>query len=153
MANLSHIHGFASEERKAQHTPTPWMTQPCGEMLPNDVMIVADCGKNSDGIQAISTVARALSIRQTKEVTAANAAFIVEAVNNHTPMLKSLESCAKLFDILAAKLDRWAVESQTGGWSTHQVDENLKTANDCRRYASQIRSALPHGDVGSASHE
>jgi len=78
-----------------EHTPTPWMTQPCGELLPNDVMIIADCGKNSDGIQAISTVARALSIRQTPEVTAANAAFIVTAVNCHEMLVKTLEGIAE----------------------------------------------------------
>jgi hypothetical protein len=73
-----------------EHTPTPWMTQPCGELLPDDVMIVADRGKVRNGIQSISTVARALSIRQTKEVTAANAAFIVQAVNSHDALVKLL---------------------------------------------------------------
>src|SRR6185312_6233219 len=120
----------------SEHTPTPWMTQPCGELLPNDVMIVADCGKNSDGFQCISTVARALSIRQTPEATAANADFIVTAVNNHAPMVKSLAHCAQLFDTLAKTLDRWANDSRTGGWSTHQVQENIQRADDCRRYAS-----------------
>jgi len=67
---------------------------------------------------------------------------IISAVNNHIPMMKSLEHCAKLFDTLAQTMDRWATESQTGGWSTHQVDENIKRANDCRRYAAQIRSAV-----------
>ena len=72
-----------------------------------------------------------------------NAELIVASVNNHAPMLKSLEHCAKLFDVLAVKLDRWAAESRSGGWSTHQVQPNLDAANDCRRYASQIRQALP----------
>jgi hypothetical protein len=65
------------------------------------------------------------------------------AINNHAPMLKSLEHCAGLFDTLANKLDRWATESRQDGWSTHQVEENRRTADDCRRYAASIRSALP----------
>lgn len=68
------------------------------------------------------------------------------AINNHAPMLKTLRHCAELFDTLAQTMDRWAVESRQGGWSTHQVDENIKRANDCRRYAASIRSALPNGD-------
>ncbi|MEY9506944.1 hypothetical protein ABIE87_006502 [Bradyrhizobium diazoefficiens] len=67
---------------------------------------------------------------------------IISAVNNHMPMMKSLEHCAKLFDTLAQTMDRWATQSQTGGWSTHQVEENIKRANDCRRYAAEIRSAV-----------
>jgi hypothetical protein len=90
-------------------------------------------------------VAQALG-QETVEERDANASLIVAAVNNHAPMLSSLESCAKLFDTLAIKLDRWATESRMGGWSTHQVDENIKTAADCRRYAAQIRSALPNGE-------
>lgn len=75
----------------AQHTPTPWMISPCGAMAPDDVMIVADFGRNENGIQQISTVAKALSIRQTKEVTAANAAFIVRACNAHEELVRMLQ--------------------------------------------------------------
>jgi len=57
----------STQPMTATHTPTPWMTQPCGELLPDDVMIVADMGKLPNGIQQISTVARVLSIRQTPE--------------------------------------------------------------------------------------
>lgn len=75
----------------SKHTPTPWMTSPCGALAPDDVMIVADFGRNENGIQQISTVAKALSIRQTKEVTAANAAFIVRCVNVHEELLAALK--------------------------------------------------------------
>lgn len=75
----------------------------------------------------------------------ADADLIITAVNNHAPMIKSLEHCAKLFDTLAVKIDRWATESQYGGWSTHQVQQNKATADDCRRYAAHIRRALPIG--------
>ena len=71
------------------------MTSPCGELLPDDVMIVADLGKTENGIQQISTVARALSIRQTKETTAANAAFIIKSVNNHDALVKALKEIAE----------------------------------------------------------
>ena len=74
----------------AEHTPTPWMTHRAGEMLPDDWMIMADLGKLPNGIQQVSTVARALSIRQTPETTAANAAFIVKAVNNHEDLVNAL---------------------------------------------------------------
>ena len=74
-----------------EHTKTPWVTQPCGELAPNDVMIVADMGKLPNGIQQISTVARALSVRQTPETTAANAAFIVKAVNSHEALVAEAE--------------------------------------------------------------
>lgn len=74
-----------------KHTQTPWMTQACGELCPDDVMIVADLGRLSNGIQQISTVAKALAIRQTKETTAANAAFIVRACNSHDALVKALK--------------------------------------------------------------
>lgn len=70
------------------------------------------------------------------------AVMIVTAVNSHAPMLKSLEQSAKLFDVLAQTMDRWATESREGGWSTHQVADNRKRADDCRRYAAHIRAAL-----------
>lgn len=41
----------------------------------------------------------------------------------------------------ADQLDRWAMESRTGGWSTHQVTANRRWADECRRQAS-IVSAL-----------
>lgn len=74
------------------------------------------------------------------------APVIVAAVNNHAPMLKTLGHCAQLFDTMAQTLDRWAIESREGGWSTHQVQDNRKRADDCRRYAASIRSALPNGE-------
>jgi hypothetical protein len=80
------------------HTPTPWMTHRAGEMLPDDWMIMADMGLTPNGIQQVSTVARALSIRQTPETTAANAAFIVKAVNSHEALVKALQFIADGYD-------------------------------------------------------
>lgn len=35
----------------------------------------------------------------------------------------------------AEQCDRWADESQRGGWSTHQVSANRKLADELRRVA------------------
>lgn len=43
---------------------------------------------------------------------------------------------------MADRLDQWAVDSQTGGWSTYQVEPNIKSANDCRREAAKLRNAI-----------
>lgn len=40
---------------------------------------------------------------------------------------------------LANRLENWANESRTGGWSTHQVDANRKAADDCRREAARVK--------------
>lgn len=121
------------------HTPTPWnaasaYSSVCG------VPIVNQKGQRI-GNTALPDMPKEWD--ELKERAVADAALIVTAVNNHAPMVKSLEHCAQLFDTLAQTIDRWATQSQTGGWSTHQIDENMKRANDCRRYAAQIRSALP----------
>lgn len=42
---------------------------------------------------------------------------------------------------MANTLDRWANESRSGGWSTHQVQPNMKAADDCRRRAAKLRDA------------
>lgn len=44
-------------------------------------------------------------------------------------------------DTLADRLDRWASQSQSGGWSTHQVSANTAAADECRRMAARLRSA------------
>jgi hypothetical protein len=51
-----------------------------------------------------------------------------------------LKSAADFLDALANRLDGWAESSRKGGWSTHQVEANVATANDCRRQAAQLRS-------------
>lgn len=104
----------------SEHTQTPWMTNPAGEMLPDDWMIVADMGKTPNGIQQISTVARALSIRQTPETTAANAAFIVRAVNAHEQLVAALEWYAKDYDY-ATGCSQW-----DGGAKARAALSNLK---------------------------
>lgn len=132
----------------AKHTPTPW--QRSGIRVKSKVGGVEtsghQIGPDSDPIAMVYYSDETDALHHE---TLANATFIVTAVNNHAPMLKSLEHCAQLFDTLAQTMDRWAIESRQGGWSTHQVDENRKRADDCRRYAAQIRSALPSDQRGT----
>ena len=40
---------------------------------------------------------------------------------------------------VAMQLDAWAVQSRSGGWSTHQVEGNIALANSARRMADQLR--------------
>lgn len=49
---------------------------------------------------------------------------------------------AAFLDEMADRLDGWARESRTGGWSTHQVKDNKRAANDCRRMAATIRQGI-----------
>jgi hypothetical protein len=53
-----------------------------------------------------------------------------------------LESDAHFLDGLANDLDSWAEQSRSGSWSTHQVQDNIARANDCRRRAAVIRKLL-----------
>lgn len=48
---------------------------------------------------------------------------------------------------MADQLDRWAQESRTGGWSTHQVDPMIRKANDLRRQAAQFRLAVKEKEI------
>lgn len=50
-----------------------------------------------------------------------------------------LNSTIHFLDELANTLDRWALQSLNGGWSTHQVDANKMKADDCRRQAAVLR--------------
>jgi hypothetical protein len=40
---------------------------------------------------------------------------------------------------MANRLDGWATESRSGGWSTHQVKPNMESADYCRRHAAILR--------------
>ena len=125
-----------------EHTPTPWNAAAAYSSVVGVPIVNQKCQRV--GNTALPGMPKEWD--DMKQRAVADAALIVAAVNNHAPMLKSLEHCAQLFDTLANKMDRWATESLNGGWSTHQVDENRKAADDCRRYAASIRSALPNGD-------
>ena len=43
---------------------------------------------------------------------------------------------------LADMMDKWAEQSRSGGWSTHQVDANRKAADEARRCSAQLRRQL-----------
>lgn len=49
---------------------------------------------------------------------------------------------AAYLSTVADQLDKWAHESKTGGWSTHQVVPNIALANSCRRMAARLRGAI-----------
>lgn len=120
------------------HTPTPWGAASAYSSVCGVPIISQKGGRVAN--TALPDMPKEWD--ELKQRAVADAAFICKAVNNHAPMVKSLELCAQLFDTLAQTMDRWATQSQVGGWSTHQVDENMKRANDCRRYAAQTRLAL-----------
>lgn len=61
-------------------------------------------------------------------------------MNSHT--YEMFETIAGRLDEYANLLDGWARESRTGGWATHQVNENIENANKMRRDAAEIRSFL-----------
>lgn len=65
-----------------------------------------------------------------------------EDVRTILSLLEGAKQDAAFMDRLANTLDEWAVQSRSGGWSTHQVDANAKEANECRRRAAQIRAAI-----------
>lgn len=50
-----------------------------------------------------------------------------------------LNNTIHFLDELANTLDRWAVQSRTGGWSTHQTAANIAQADACRRQAAALR--------------
>lgn len=45
-------------------------------------------------------------------------------------------------EIMADRLDGWARDSRSGGWSTHQVQANITAADECRRQAAKLKTAL-----------
>jgi hypothetical protein len=54
----------------------------------------------------------------------------------------ALGGAVKQLEAVADKCDRWAEQSQSGGWSTHQVHDNRRTADSCRRIAARLRASL-----------
>lgn len=53
---------------------------------------------------------------------------------------EALADAAAYLSTVAAQLDKWAEESKSGGWSTHQVDGNIALSNGCRRMADRLRA-------------
>ncbi len=53
-----------------------------------------------------------------------------------------MESTVIFLRELADRLDGWAHESLSGGWSTHQVQANIESANECRRKAAELERTI-----------
>ncbi len=53
-----------------------------------------------------------------------------------------LQLAVGFLEALANQLDDWARESREGRWSTHQVADNIRVANDCRRKAAELKVVL-----------
>lgn len=47
-----------------------------------------------------------------------------------------IEQALELIDTMADQLDLWAGQSQSGGWSTHQVDPMRQKADELRRHSA-----------------
>lgn len=56
------------------------------------------------------------------------------------PLITFLES-------IANQLDKWAYESRKGGWSTHQVEPQIKLANEIRRLVSTQKTNKPNDTI------
>lgn len=54
----------------------------------------------------------------------------------------AIADAAAYLSTLAEQLDKWAEESRTGGWSTHQVTGNTAMADSCRRMADKLRRTI-----------
>lgn len=59
-------------------------------------------------------------------------------------MSKELREAIKLLEEEAVQLDRWADESLSGGWSTHQVKPMRKRAEFLRNKVNALRVQV-HG--------
>lgn len=57
-------------------------------------------------------------------------------------LIAALQFAAEQKDRDANQLDRWAEQSRTGGWSTHQVEPMTKLADKLRREAAGIRGTV-----------
>lgn len=57
-------------------------------------------------------------------------------------LLKEARALLAATDEAADTCDRWAEESRSGGWSTHQVKANRELADTLRRKGAKLRAAL-----------
>lgn len=92
------------------HTPTPWRV----EEWPDDIM-------DSEGMAVATTDTSGISRVLPEEVRAANAAFIVRAVNNHDKLVEALRwyeeqasNCRKLGGIREGEDARAALDADGG---------------------------------------
>ena len=60
-----------------------------------------------------------------------------------------VERALELIEKSAEESERWAMQSKTGGWSTHQVDANLGLASRLRMFLAESKSREPTVDCPS----
>ncbi|MGY3609895.1 MULTISPECIES: hypothetical protein [unclassified Bradyrhizobium] len=115
-------------ERKPESSPGPWRVTE---------------GENGLIVRATDSTGKPIaSMWLNGDDPKANADLICRAVNSHPELVRALEETAKRWDGTADQLERWANESLSGGWSTHQVEANRAEAEYCRANARNARRAL-----------
>jgi hypothetical protein len=61
-----------------------------------------------------------------------------EAEKSWNDVARVVTELVKTLQDEAALLERWAAESRNGGWSTHQVDAQLRRAADLRAQLARL---------------
>jgi hypothetical protein len=56
-------------------------------------------------------------------------------------MDRTTEELIEFVELVAVRCDLWAQQSETYGWSTHQVEDNRHLAEQCRRSGETARAA------------
>jgi hypothetical protein len=122
------------------HTPGPWYVG-----AQNDLLYIINTKPRpvpadyiNPGVPGSVVIARLRYHDVSPEVERANAAVLASAPE----LLRVAKDAADFLLRTARVLDEWAVQSQNGGWSTHQVEGNLRVANDCRREADCIQRVI-----------
>ena len=95
-------------------TPLPWHTEDPGSKVDG-----CSYTNGADG----KTVDHHGDIFQTREANEQNGAYKVHAANAYPKLVEALKT-------EAATLRAWAAQSRSGGWSTHQVEPQLKRAHE-----------------------
>lgn len=54
-------------------------------------------------------------------------------------IIATCESTCEFLERSSQELTNWSVESRTGGWSTHQVERNVRLSMQMSQQASQLR--------------
>lgn len=116
---------------EAKHTPGPWEA--------NCFMVVAT-GERHHGLYGGLEICHTGLVGRNKppQQAEADARLIAASPDYHDVAGETADFLASLADTL----DRWANESRSGGWSTHQVDANQDEANNCRRMAAKVRKVI-----------
>ena len=57
-------------------------------------------------------------------------------------MDKVTKELIEIIEAIADRCDLWAQQSLDSGWSTHQVEDNRKAADECRRAAAIAKAAF-----------